>query len=119
MKVLVVDDSKPITMMVSGYLGEAGHQALVAYNGQEAVDLLKGGEKVDLILLDWNMPVMGGLDFLKLNQSESFTSAPIVMMTTESKMEIISQSISLGAREYIMKPFTADILLEKIHMVLG
>lgn len=117
MKVLIVDDSKPIFMMVSQMLKDLGHEAVWAENGEDGV--VKVGENADLglVLLDWNMPVMDGLQFLQKNQSESFCNAPIVMMTTENKPEKIQEALKNGAVDYIMKPFTADILENKIEMV--
>ncbi|MEC7278035.1 MAG: response regulator [Bdellovibrionota bacterium] len=117
MKVLVVDDSKPIFMMVSQMLEELGHQAVWAENGQDAIDKISENSDVELVLLDWNMPVMDGLEFLVKNGAESFCPAPIVMMTTENKPEKIQEALKNGAVDYIMKPFTADILENKIEMV--
>ncbi len=118
MKILIVDDSKAINLMVSDMLHEAGHESLWAEDGQKAVDII-AKEKVDLILLDWNMPVMNGPEFLEKVKSENLTSAPIVMMTTENKPDYIMKALEMGASEYIMKPFTSDILINKIDLVLG
>lgn len=119
MRVMIIDDSKVILSMVEGMLKEQGHSALKALNGREAIDLFKAGEKVDIILLDWNMPVVNGPEFLEAVRNEKLTDAPILMMTSENKMEYITKAISLGAKEYIMKPFTEDILFSKIDMVKG
>ena len=99
-------------------LPDEGYTTLDALNGQEAVDLLKSREKVDVVLLDWNMPVMDGPTFLEAVRDEKLTDAPILMMTTENKIEKITKAISLGASEYIMKPFTEDILVSKIDFAL-
>ncbi|EQC47154.1 response regulator [Bacteriovorax sp. Seq25_V] len=116
MKIMIVDDSKAIYMMVSGMLTERGHQAVWAEDGVDACEKLKT-EKVDLILLDWNMPNMSGPEFLEKNQAENITEVPIVMMTTENKPDFIKKALQLGAVEYIMKPFTSDILFNKIELV--
>jgi len=113
---MIVDDSKAIYMMVSGMLTEKGHEAVWAEDGNDACEKLKI-EKVDLILLDWNMPNMSGPEFLEKNNSDSITDAPIVMMTTENKPDFIKKALQLGAVEYIMKPFTSDILFNKIELV--
>lgn len=118
MKVLIVDDSKMINMMVSEMLVKLGHESASAMDGLEAVKFFEGGNKADLILLDWNMPNMSGLEFLEKNHSDSFTDCPIVMMTTENKPDYIAKALELGASEYIMKPFTEDILDSKIKEVL-
>ena len=117
MKVLVIDDSKPIYMMVSQMLQELGHEAVWAENGQDGVDKVAENPDLELVLLDWNMPVMDGLQFLQKNVGESFCKCPIVMMTTENKPEKIQEALKNGAMDYIMKPFTADILENKIEMV--
>ena len=116
MNVLVVDDSKAIYMMVSQMLDEKGHKAIWAENGQDAIDKISAN-KIDLILLDWNMPVMTGPEFLEKNKNDSISEAPIVMMTTENKPDHIKKALSLGAVEYIMKPFTSDILFDKLELV--
>lgn len=118
MKILIVDDSKPIYMMVSQMLTELGHTCVWAEDGQRAVQVLSEHEDVGLILLDWNMPVMNGLEFLELNQQDQFFKNPIVMMTTENTPEKIEKALATGAVDYIMKPFTVDILQSKIEMVL-
>jgi two-component system chemotaxis response regulator CheY len=118
MKVLIVDDSKAIFMMVSEMLKEAGHESVWAEDGQKACEFLSH-DKCDLILLDWNMPVMNGPEFLEENKKKALTTSPIVMMTTENKPDNIKKALSLGASEYIMKPFTSDILLNKIELVTG
>lgn len=117
MKVIVVDDSKPIFLMVSQMLQEMGHEAVWAENGQDAVEKVAQHSDASLLLLDWNMPIMDGLEFLKKNMAESFVPCPIVMMTTENKPEKIKEALKNGASDYIMKPFTADILENKIEMV--
>ena len=116
MNIMIVDDSKAIYMMVSQMLEENGHTSVWAEHGEDAVAKLKDS-KVDAILLDWNMPVMTGPEFLEKNQSESLTNAPILMMTTENKPDHIKKALSLGAVEYIMKPFTSDILFDKLELV--
>ena len=117
MKVLIVDDSKAIYMMVNQMLTEAGHEGVWAEDGQKACDILGEDKDIQVVLLDWNMPVMNGPEFLEKNQSDKVTEAPIIMMTTENKPDYIKKALSLGAVEYIMKPFTADILFNKFELV--
>ena len=119
MKVLIVDDSKAIFMMVSQMLEDAGHGAVWAEDGVKAFEQLVEHPDIDLILLDWNMPVMNGPEFLQKNLDEKLTTSPIMMMTTENKPTYIKEALSLGATEYIMKPFTSDILFNKIELVTG
>jgi two-component system chemotaxis response regulator CheY len=117
MKILIVDDSKPILSMVSSMVTELGHEPLVAEHGQAAFDVIAKQPDVDLVLLDWNMPVMNGLEFLEKNQTESIFTIPIFMMTTENSPEKIQKALSSGAVDYIMKPFTVDILENKIELL--
>lgn len=119
MRVLIVDDSKAIFLMVSQMLEESGHIGVWAEDGQKAFEYLRENKDVDVILLDWNMPNMNGPEFLEKNISESFTNSPVIMMTTENKPDYIKKALSLGAVEYIMKPFTNDILLNKFELVDG
>ncbi len=117
MNVLVVDDSKAIFKMVSLMLEESGHKGIWAEDGKKAIEILAQNKNLDLILLDWNMPNMNGLDFLEKNHKEVFTKVPIIMMTTENSTEKIQKALSLNVAEYMMKPFPKDILLNKISMV--
>ncbi|OUR96376.1 hypothetical protein A9Q84_08465 [Halobacteriovorax marinus] len=119
MKVLIVDDSKAIFLMVSQMLEESGHTGVWAEDGQKAFEYLSGNNDIDVILLDWNMPNMNGPEFLEKNLTESFTETPVIMMTTENKPANIKKALSLGAVEYIMKPFTNDILNGKFELVDG
>lgn len=118
MKILVVDDSKAIFMMVSQMLEEADHKAIWAEDGIAAFERIGEHSDIDLILLDWNMPNMSGPEFLEKNASEGIFKNPIIMMTTENKPDYIKKALELGAVEYIMKPFTSDILFNKIELVL-
>ncbi len=115
MKILIVDDSNAIAMVVSEYIKELGFEAYHASNGKDAVDMISQEDIFDLILLDWNMPVMDGLSFLEFNQQNHLTKCPIMMMTTENKPEKIMKALELGALEYIMKPFSKEILELKIQ----
>ena len=118
MKILIVDDSKTIVTLVSNMVKELGHEVHTAYNGQEAYELLQEKPSIEVILLDWNMPVMNGHQFLQKMSEEKVSDSFIIMMTTRNKPEDIETAMGLGAREYIMKPFTADILQSKIDLAL-
>jgi len=119
MKVLIVDDSSVMRKMVSRGLRQAGlkvDETLEAGNGVEALKILKE-QKVDLIMLDWNMPVMNGLDFIKVARQAKLKT-PIVMLTTEGGDEQIAQAMAAGATGYLTKPFTPEKLKSKLDIVL-
>ncbi len=118
MKVLTVDDSLTVRTMVRNILEQEGIEVLEAENGQEALDIVTGNDKVDVILLDWEMPIMDGFTFLTEVRSKNLApETKIVMLTTLNKMSNILKAIEAGADEYIMKPFTPDVVLEKIQAV--
>lgn len=116
MKILLVDDSNSQALIVGKMLEQLGHSFIRANDGKHAIEIIKT-DTFDLVLLDWNMPVMNGIEFLELNFESQLVGCPIVMMTTENKAENIQKALSFGASEYIMKPFTQDILVSKIERV--
>ena len=113
MNILIVEDSSMMAMLVTEMVEKMDYQATRAADGQKAIEVLSNGD-FDIILLDWNMPNMNGLEFLQYNQEKSITQARIIMMTTEDSPEKIETALSHGAQEYIMKPFTAEILASKL-----
>ena len=116
-KVMIVDDSRAMRMILRRTLGELGYAACEAGNGQEALDLLaQEGAQLSLMLVDWNMPVMCGLDLVKAVRADArFLALPLVMVTTETEIGHISQAIEAGANEYVMKPFTKEVLEDKLR----
>ncbi len=118
-KILIIDDTRSVHMFVKKLLSQ-GHvdQVTSVYNGQEAIDLLKSNTDFDLIFLDWNMPIMEGPETLQ-NIRKMGIQIPVVMMTTLSSEENINKMLELGVSEYMIKPFTVDILFQKIEFVLG
>jgi two-component system, chemotaxis family, chemotaxis protein CheY len=119
MKVLIVDDSAVMRKMVTRGLRQAGYvfkEVLEAGNGSEAIKVLNE-HKVDLIMLDWNMPVMNGLEFIKVARQAKLKT-PIVMLTTEGGDEQIAEAMAAGASGYLTKPFTAEKLKSRIDIVL-
>ena len=112
-KCLVVDDSRVIRKVARQILEELQFDISEAGDGQQALDQCRQ-EMPDAILLDWNMPVMNGLEFLQALRKESNGGSPIVVFcTTENDLSHISQAIQSGANEYIMKPFDKDIIEAK------
>jgi len=120
MKVLVVDDSLTMRRIIRNLLLKIGYEEVVeAQDGMEALEVLAHDGNIGLILTDWNMPRMTGIDFVKsVRRDKRFSGIPIIMITTNtSKMEII-QAIAAGVNNYIAKPFTPEIIREKIEQTL-
>jgi len=114
---LIVDDSKVIRMVARKILQELEFETVEAADGQEALDECKS-KLPDAVLLDWNMPVMDGLEFLKALRQLPGGDAPIVVFcTTENDIDHIQQAIESGANEYIMKPFDSEIIQAKFAQV--
>jgi two-component system chemotaxis response regulator CheY len=106
-------------MIVSRILKELGYEVLQAGNGREALDVFEIEKAaVSLVLADWNMPEMNGLELLKrLRQKPELASMVVVMVTTETEMDQMVEALEAGANEYVMKPFTKEILVEKLRLV--
>jgi two-component system chemotaxis response regulator CheY len=117
-KALVVDDSRAIRMLLVRALKQLGYEVLEAVNGREALEVIEAGNSgIKLVLADWNMPEINGLDLLKkLRQNPALSSLAVVMVTTETEIEHIAEALEAGANEYVMKPFTQDILMEKLQL---
>ncbi len=118
-KVLVVDDSKAIREIERKYLEEMNFIVLEAEHGEEALKVLEENPDIKLILLDWYMPVMNGLEFLKkVRENPKWDEVKIMMVTTENQQKNILEAIMNGANEYLMKPFDKEMLKVKIQYLL-
>jgi len=114
---LVVDDSKVIRMVARKILQELGFETEEAADGQQAVDACKR-QMPEAVLLDWNMPVMDGIEFLKTLRAMPGGTGPIVVFcTTENDIKHIQEAIEAGANAYIMKPFDNEIIQSKFSQV--
>ena len=115
MRVLLVDDSKVMRKIIMRGMAQAGFkidQYLEASDGEQGLDVLKKEGKVDLILSDWNMPIMDGLEFVEEVRAgaDETKDIPIIMVTTEGGEKKVEESLSAGANGHIKKPFTpADL----------
>ena len=110
---LIVDDSRVIRMVARRILEDRDFESTEAVDGQKALDECQS-EMPDVVLLDWNMPVMSGIDFLRALRRTAGGEAPVVVFcTTETDMDHIREAIAAGANEYIMKPFDSDIIQAK------
>ncbi|MCE5306331.1 MAG: response regulator [Phycisphaerales bacterium] len=117
-KALVVDDSRAVRMILAKILNELGYEVSEAANGREALEVMEGEKAVvKLVLADWNMPEVNGLELLKrLRQMPELSSLVVVMVTTETELTQMSAALEAGANEYVMKPFTKEILVEKLRL---
>lgn len=115
LNVLIVDDSALIRKIIRKTLEENSMNCLEAENGSVAADMCKN-TMPDMILLDWNMPVMNGIEFLKtLRAMPNGTAPKVIICTTENDMNHIRQALAEGANDFIVKPFDADILRSKLE----
>lgn len=116
-KALVVDDSRAIRMILGRILRDLGYEVTEAANGREALEEIQIDKTISLVLADWNMPEMNGLDLVKcLRKDPSLSSLVVVMVTTETELDQMVTALEAGANEYVMKPFTRDILVEKLQI---
>lgn len=120
MKVLVVDDMSTMRRIVRNVLKQIGYTSVEeAPDGQEALKKLKGGG-FGLVVTDWNMPVMTGLELLKAIRADAeLKILPVLMVTAEAQKENIIEAIQAGVSNYVVKPFTAEALLEKLTKVFA
>jgi two-component system, chemotaxis family, chemotaxis protein CheY len=117
MRALIVDDSRFVRGFLRGLLEEKGIECEEAADGQAGLDQLHGGLAFDLALVDWNMPVMDGLEMLRQLRAQGYGSMKVMMVTTEAENEFIVRALEAGADEYLMKPFDEEALTEKLTML--
>jgi two-component system chemotaxis response regulator CheY len=118
MQALVVDDSRAMRTILTRLMISLGFTVIQAADGAEAFALLEGGERPDVALVDWNMPVMDGLTFIKLCRAHpDFQDIVLLMVTTESERSQIVRALAAGAHEYVIKPFTSQMIAEKLEML--
>jgi two-component system chemotaxis response regulator CheY len=117
--ILAVDDSGSLRKMVAFSLEQAGYEVVQAVDGQDALHKAKV-KTVDLVLTDHNMPVMDGLTLIKkLRELGSYQSVPILMLTTESSVEMKNEGKAAGANGWIVKPFHPEQLVSVVQKVIG
>ena len=111
MKILIVDDFATMRRIVKNILTQLGYKNIIeADDGTTALDVVKS-EKIDLIISDWNMPKMTGLDFLKAVRNNPDTAGlPFIMVTAEAQQDNIIQAVKAKVSQYVVKPFTAETL---------
>lgn len=119
MKALVVDDSRAIRTILCRTLTDLGFEVGQASNGREAAGYLdRSPEVADLVLVDWNMPEMNGIDFVRhLRRDQRFAATKVMMVTTETQVEQMMAALEAGANEYVMKPFTQEVIHAKLRIL--
>jgi two-component system chemotaxis response regulator CheY len=118
MRFLVVDDSSTMRRIITNTLNKIGqHDVIEASNGREGLEKLATTD-VDLIITDWNMPEMNGIDFIRaLRASATLKETPVLMVTTNAAKDDIVEALRAGVNSYIVKPFSPDTFKEKIEAV--
>jgi len=118
-RTLVVDDSRVIRTIVGRTLQELGFKIEEASNGQEGLKLLQQGALPAMIMVDWNMPEMSGLEMVRaIRTNAAWNDVRLIMITSENEAERVQEALEAGADEYIMKPFSKDMIQEKL-LLLG
>ena len=122
MRALVIDDSRAMRRIVGTILKDFGFEVREAADGRQALDVLQEGSAAgwvpDLCCIDWNMPVMDGLQFVSaVRANPAYRSMTIMMVTSESEHTQIVRALAAGAHEYVIKPFTADALRDKLALL--
>ena len=119
MYALVLDDSRAMRMILSRILRGAGYEVLEAGDGAEALQVVEAAPEIPgVALVDWNMPVMNGLEFVKAVRARpDWRRMTLMMVTTESEQSQIVRALAAGAHEYVIKPFTPEAILDKLSLL--
>ena len=118
-RALVVDDSRAMRMILSKTLAESGFEVMQASNGREAIEIMdREGPAIGLVLLDWNMPEVTGIEVVETHRSQNtLNTVRQVMVTTETEIEQMARALEAGADEYVMKPFTREVVEDKLRLI--
>lgn len=118
MKALIVDDSRAMRMIIARTLKALGFEITEAANGREALDAIASKGPFDVALVDWNMPVMDGFEFVCTARTDPANKdMRIMMVTTETEMTQVTRALQAGASEYLMKPFPPEAIAEKLAIL--
>jgi len=118
MKALVVDDSRVIRKIVSRILAPMGFEAIEAENGEAALEQLEAHGDMALCCIDWNMPVMSGLDLVvAIRKNAEWRDITLMMITAEGEQDQIVRALAAGAHEYVIKPFTPEVIFDKLQFL--
>ena len=118
MRALVIDDSRAMRRIVSQILEGLGFEVRDAGHGREGLDVLEEGWVPELVTIDWNMPVMDGLELVvRLRATPAWRAITLMMVTTESEQDKIVRALAAGAHEYLLKPFAPEALRDKLALL--
>lgn len=118
MRVLIIDDSRAIRRIIGDMMRSLGYETTEAGNGIEALQRLDEFGAPDICFIDWNMPEMNGLEFIKAVRSKpEYSDLPLMMVTTETEMERMAEAFIAGVNEYVMKPFDKEMIIEKLNLL--
>ena len=118
MRALVIDDSRAMLGILEKMLTEVGFEVTSAGDGREALAQLKAGGRFDVALVDWNMPELDGYEFVEAVRADHAYDALLLMMvTSETELAQVVRALDAGANEYVMKPFTKEVLIEKLEIL--
>jgi two-component system chemotaxis response regulator CheY len=118
MRAMVIDDSRAARMIIGKILREMGMDVLEASHGLEALRQLQVHPDIELILVDWNMPQMNGLEFVRtLRRDRANDAVRVLMVTSETEASQVARALQAGANEYLMKPFDKEVLVAKLSMM--
>ena len=116
-RALIVDDSRAYRLVMKNYLSELGYDPVESQDGHDALEKMRGGLKVAVALIDWEMPRMTGVELIRALRADSqWDHLPILMVTTRSSADCVIEAIASGANEFIMKPFTKEVLAAKLEL---
>ncbi len=117
-RTLVVDDSRVIRTIVGRALQELGFQPVEASNGRDGLEKLQAGELPAVVMIDWNMPELNGIEMVKtVRANPAWNDVRLIMITSENELERVQTALEAGADEYIMKPFTKEMIQEKLDLL--
>ena len=116
--VLILNDSRATRLVLKNFMLELGYQVTEAENGLEALGCLEGRAPVDLVLADWEMPLMNGVEFVRsVRGNPTHSHIPVVMVADCNTHSGMVEALNAGVNEYVMKPFTREIIAEKLELL--
>lgn len=118
-RALIVDDSQATRSMLAGMMDELGFDVEEACDGADAISVLRKGRTFDVLLVDWNMPNVDGVEFVRAVRSNPFynTQVRLIMVTSVDEPNLMEKALTAGANEYLMKPFTKEMLADKLTLI--